>query len=312
MCRHSLIRRQHELFDNAMRDIPRTPLDADHLAKLVELDQRLGQIEIDGAALESSAHQDLREHPHHFKAIDQRLIPLPQFLVPLLLQTALLLVVALGATPATAADANVAKAEADLLLANAQRDQMNQRMDDLQKQLQALQQALQSRDQQVQALQAELDRRQGTNASGNAAAASAPTANAPTNAVAAAPDAVAPAPQSAPAPSVAQPATPTQDAQGSGFNFWPWLGAGALGALLVGLLFARRKREDKPVEMPPVRAAAEPIKPLPAATPLAAAVVAPVPVPHPVVIATPEAHVAEPPKSPRSSTLVSLLNGYVN
>nr|WP_259753660.1 FimV/HubP family polar landmark protein [Pseudomonas sp. GCEP-101] len=209
---------------------------------------------------------------------------------------------AAAASPATAADANVAKAEADLLLANAQRDQMNQRMDDLQKQLQALQQALQSRDQQVQALQAELDRRQGTNASGNAAAASAPTANTPTNAVAAAPDAVAPAPQSAPAPSVAQPATPAQDAQGSGFNFWPWLGAGALGALLVGLLFARRKREDKPVEMPPVRAAAaEPIKPLPAATPLAAAVVAPVPVPHPVVIATPEAGVVRLPAASADS-----------
>ena len=207
-----------------------------------------------------------------------------------------------------ASDATVAKVEADLLVANAQRDQMNQRMDDLQKQLVSLQQALQSRDQQVQSLQAELDRRQGADASGNAPAASASgtdaaTANAPTNAVPAAPNAVAPVPQAAPASSVAQPATPAQDAQGSGFNYWPWLGAGALGALLVGLLFARRKREEKPVEMPPLRAAVapEPVTPLPAAKPLAAAVVAPVPVPHPVVIATPEPGVARLPAASADS-----------
>ncbi|MFS2128071.1 FimV/HubP family polar landmark protein, partial [Pseudomonas sp. Pseusp97] len=82
----------------------------------------------------------------------------------------------------------------------------------------------------------------------------------------------------------------------------PWLGAGALGALLVGLLFARRKREEKPVEMPPLRAAAaEPLKPLPQAKPLAAAVVAPVPLPHPVVVATPEAGVARLPAASADS-----------
>ncbi|WP_446731506.1 type IV pilus assembly protein FimV, partial [Pseudomonas nitroreducens] len=138
-----------------------------------------------------------------------------------------------AASTAPAGGADVAKVEADLLLANAQRDQLNQRMDDMQKQLESLQQALQSRDQQVQTLQAELDRRQGEAASGNAPAADAPTANAPTNAIPAAPNAVAPAQQDAPAASVAQPATPAQDAQDSGFNYWPWLGAGALGALLV-------------------------------------------------------------------------------
>ncbi|MDF3866921.1 FimV/HubP family polar landmark protein [Pseudomonas denitrificans (nom. rej.)] len=208
-----------------------------------------------------------------------------------------------GNAAAPVADANVAnKVEADLLLANAQRDQMNQRMDDLQKQLVSLQQALQSRDQQVQSLQAELDRRHGTDAAGNASAAAAPTGNASTNAVPAAPNSVAPAQQDNHAPSVAQPATPAQDAQGSGFNYWPWLGAGALGALLVGLLFARRKREEKPVEMPPLRAAApEPVKPLPQVKPLAAAVVAPVPTPHPVVVATPEPGVARLPAASADS-----------
>ncbi|MDH1011541.1 LysM peptidoglycan-binding domain-containing protein [Pseudomonas nicosulfuronedens] len=208
---------------------------------------------------------------------------------------------------APAADASVAKVEADLLLANAQRDQMNQRMDDLQKQLVSLQQALQSRDQQVQSLQAELDRRQGEEASGtvpgaNAPAADAATGNAPTNAVPAAPNSVAPVPQDTPAASAEQPVTPAQDAQGSGFNYWPWLGAGALGALLVGLLFARRKREEKPVEMPPQRAAApEPMKPVPQVKPLAAAVVAPVPTPHPVVVATPEPGVARLPAASADS-----------
>lgn len=206
-----------------------------------------------------------------------------------------------AASTAPAGGADVAKVEADLLLANAQRDQLNQRMDDMQKQLESLQQALQSRDQQVQTLQAELDRRQGEAASGNAPEADAPTANAPTNAIPAAPNAVAPVQQDAPAASVAQPATPVQDAQDSGFNYWPWLGAGALGALLVGLLFARRKREEKPVEMPPLQAAAEPVRPLPPAKPLAAAVVAPVPVPHPVVIATPEPGVARLPAASADS-----------
>ncbi|MDU4250535.1 FimV/HubP family polar landmark protein [Pseudomonas sp.] len=207
-----------------------------------------------------------------------------------------------NAAPAVAGgDANLAKVEADLLLANAQRDQMNQRMDALQKQLESLQQALQSRDQQVQSLQAELDRRQGADAAGSAPAAVAQTDNAPTNAVPA-PNGVAPAQQDAAAPSAAQPATPAQEAQGSGFNYWPWVGVGALGALLVGLLFARRKREEKPIEMPPLRAAApEPVRPLPQAKPLAAAVVAPVPVPHPVVVATPEPGVARLPAASADS-----------
>ncbi|MFR0688525.1 FimV/HubP family polar landmark protein [Enterobacterales bacterium AE_CKDN230030158-1A_HGKHYDSX7] len=196
---------------------------------------------------------------------------------------------------APAGDANLAKVEADLLLANAQRDQMNQRMDDLQKQLESLQQALQSRDQQVQSLQAELDRRQGS-------AAAAPAASAAPDAAPAAANAPAPAADNTPATRVAQPATPAQDATDSGFSYWPWIGAGALGALLVGLLFARRKREEKPQEAPAARvAASEAVKPLPPAKPLAAAVVAPVPIPHPVVVATPEPGVARLPAASADS-----------
>jgi len=218
-----------------------------------------------------------------------------------------------GSALAPTGDGNLAKVEADLVLANAQRDQLNQRMDDMQKQLQSLQEALQSRDQQVQSLQAELDRRPGGNASAAAATSgtdatngNAPTGNSTGNAVPAAPNAAAPAtspaPASQPAASATQPATPASDAVDSGFNYWPWLGVGALGALLVGLLFARRKREEKPVETPPVRAAvAEPTRPLPPAKPLAAAVVAPVPIPHPVVIATPEAGVARLPAASADS-----------
>ncbi|MBB4867867.1 pilus assembly protein FimV [Pseudomonas nitritireducens] len=226
-----------------------------------------------------------------------------------------------AAAGAAAGNGDLAKVEADLLLANAQRDQLNQRMDAMQKQLESLQQALESRDQQVQSLQAELGQRGGADAvagtsSGNAAPAApsgsapagnapsveAPTANAPTNAVPPAPNAVAPAAASQPAPVAAQPATPASDAQ-SDFNYWPWLGVGALGALLVGLLFARRKRDEKPVEKPPVVAAVvpEPVRPAPVAKPLAAAVVAPVPVPHPVVVATPEAGVARLPAASADS-----------
>ncbi|WP_345890264.1 FimV/HubP family polar landmark protein [Pseudomonas sp. PDNC002] len=211
-----------------------------------------------------------------------------------------------ASAPASAAIApaptgDLAKVEADLLIANAQRDQLNQRMDDMQKQLESLQQALQSRDQQVQSLQAELGRRQDA-PSAAAPAADASSANTATGAAPATPAAVAP--QASPAQDVqqaptAQPAATTAD---SGFNYWPWLGAGALGALLIGLLVARRKRNDKPVEKPPVQAAAaEPIRPLPPAKPLAAAVVAPVPIPHPVVIATPEAGVARLPAASADS-----------
>ena len=48
---HRLVRRQHELFDDAMSDVARAARDAGHHAVLVEFDQRLGQIEINRSAL---------------------------------------------------------------------------------------------------------------------------------------------------------------------------------------------------------------------------------------------------------------------
>lgn len=193
---------------------------------------------------------------------------------------------AVASAPASAPD--VAKAEADLALANAQRDQLNQRMDDMQRQLQTLQKALESRDQQVQSLQAEL---------ANRGASSAPVAPA----APLAPKTEQSAP-SQPASIIAAPATPASDAIAAQFNLWPWLAAGAAGALLIGLLLMRRKRNEKPVEEAKARQVQA--KPIPPAKPLAAAVTAaaaPVPVARPVVVATPDSGVARlPAASPDS------------
>jgi len=185
------------------------------------------------------------------------------------------------ATPVV--DGNLAKAEADLALSNAQRDQLNQRMDAMQKQLESLQKALESRDQQVQSLQAELAQR---NAPAAPAAPVAPKAE-----------------QSAPAlaPVVAVPATPAGDASGSSFNVWPWLGVGALGTVLAGLLLMRRKREDEPVKDTRVQQAQP--KPIPQAKPVSAAVVppAPAPVQRPQPVLAPEAGVARLPAASADS-----------
>ncbi|WEJ70801.1 FimV/HubP family polar landmark protein [Pseudomonas sp. PSE14] len=185
------------------------------------------------------------------------------------------------APAAPAVEGNLAKVEADLALSNAQRDQLNQRMDAMQKQLEALQKALESRDQQVQSLQAELARR---DAPGTQAAPAAPRAE-----------------QSAPV--VATPATPASDALGSSLNLWPWLGVGALGALLAGLLVMRRKREDQPVKDTRVQSAQP--KPIPPAKPLAAAIVPPVPASAPVQrpqpVITPDAGVARLPAASADS-----------
>lgn len=188
------------------------------------------------------------------------------------------------APAAPAGDGSLAKVEADLALSNAQRDQLNQRMDAMQKQLESLQKALESRDQQVQSLQAELARRDGT------AAPAAP----------AAPKAEQSAP--VPAPVAAPPATPVGDALGSSFNIWPWLGVGALGALLAGLLLMRRKREEQP-PVKDTRVQQSQPKPIPPAKPQAAAVVppAPVPVQRPQPVAVPDAGVARLPAASADS-----------
>ncbi len=68
MRRHGFIGRQHELLDQPVRDVARAARDAGHLAKLVEFDQRLRHIEIDGAALDALAVQHQRQFAHQFEA----------------------------------------------------------------------------------------------------------------------------------------------------------------------------------------------------------------------------------------------------
>lgn len=181
-----------------------------------------------------------------------------------------------SAPAAPAVDGNLAKVEADLALSNAQRDQLNQRMDAMQKQLEALQKALESRDQQVQNLQAELARRDGPAA-----------------------PAVPVAPKAVPA---STPATPASDARGAQFNFWPWLGVGALGALLAGLLLMRRKRNEPPLKDiggRQVQAAIPPAKPL-AGGAVPPPVAVPIQRPQPPVMA-PESGVARLPAASADS-----------
>ena len=48
VARHRLVRRQHEFFDQAVRDVAFAAHDANHLSGVVEFDHWLGQIEIDG------------------------------------------------------------------------------------------------------------------------------------------------------------------------------------------------------------------------------------------------------------------------
>ena len=75
---HSLIGRQHELLDQAVRDIPRRPRDPHHGAELVELDERLRQVEVDRPAPHALAIQDQRQFLHELEARHQRLVPFAQ------------------------------------------------------------------------------------------------------------------------------------------------------------------------------------------------------------------------------------------
>ena len=61
---HALVGREHELLDQAMRDVALRAGDALHQSEFVELDHRLGQIEIDGAAALALAVQDQRQIAH--------------------------------------------------------------------------------------------------------------------------------------------------------------------------------------------------------------------------------------------------------
>ena len=74
----ALVGRQHELLDDAVGDVALRARDALHQAVLVELDDRLGQIEIDGAAAHALAVQDHRQLAHQLEDIDQPVIVLAQ------------------------------------------------------------------------------------------------------------------------------------------------------------------------------------------------------------------------------------------
>ena len=67
MRRDGLVGCQHELLDDAVRDVARRAGDGGHLALRVELDQGLGQVEIDGAAPHALAIQDQRQLLHQLE-----------------------------------------------------------------------------------------------------------------------------------------------------------------------------------------------------------------------------------------------------
>src|ERR1017187_8450345 len=72
----ALIGGQHELLDDAVGDIARRPRDARHGAQFVELDERLGKIEIDGAAAHAFLVEHQRQFLHELEALYQWLIAL--------------------------------------------------------------------------------------------------------------------------------------------------------------------------------------------------------------------------------------------
>ena len=75
---HRLIGGQHELLDERCAMLRGDARHAGHGAALVELDQRLGQIEIDGAAADALAIEDQGQFLHQLEALDQRRIALAQ------------------------------------------------------------------------------------------------------------------------------------------------------------------------------------------------------------------------------------------
>ena len=68
------VRRQHELFNDAMGDVAFGALDAGHLARSVQFDVSFGHVEVDGAAFHPLAIEDERQFTHEFEAGYQRLI----------------------------------------------------------------------------------------------------------------------------------------------------------------------------------------------------------------------------------------------
>ncbi len=76
--RHGFICRQHELLDQPVRDVARAARHARHLAKLVEFDQRLRHVEIDGPAPDALLVQHQRQFTHQFEAFDEPRIAFAQ------------------------------------------------------------------------------------------------------------------------------------------------------------------------------------------------------------------------------------------
>ena len=74
----ALVGRQHELLDDAVGDVALRARDAGHQAVLVELDHRLGQIEVDGAAAHALAVEDQRQLAHQLEDVDQPAVVLAQ------------------------------------------------------------------------------------------------------------------------------------------------------------------------------------------------------------------------------------------
>ena len=75
---YRFISRQHEFFDNAVREITRRARNAGHGAPLVEFDQGLRQIEIDRAATHALTIEDQGKFPHQLETRDQGGIPRAQ------------------------------------------------------------------------------------------------------------------------------------------------------------------------------------------------------------------------------------------
>ena len=76
--RHALVRRKHEFFDQAMRDVAFRASNALHQPELVELDDRLGQVEVDRSAALAFAIQNQRQVAHQLEGRDQRRIAFAQ------------------------------------------------------------------------------------------------------------------------------------------------------------------------------------------------------------------------------------------
>ena len=73
-----LVGREHEFFDETVREVALGAGDALHKSELVEFDDGLGQVEVDGAAAMAFAVEDEGEIAHQLERRDQRGIALAQ------------------------------------------------------------------------------------------------------------------------------------------------------------------------------------------------------------------------------------------